>query len=118
MEMQFVNKKYLIGYSHETKSLGYYAYHFNGVDENGVAGKTVQDAVTCQVNCTEVVTIEYGPPVATTAGLCFEYDVKVTSRVNCDIITPPKPPNKITTYCTPSPQCVLMVSFLYFTSKA
>ena len=61
--------------------------------------------IVCQVDCTEVVTVQYGAPVASTAGLCFEYKVKVTSRVNCGskITTTPEPPeNK---YCDPSPDC-------------
>lgn len=37
----------------------------------------------CQTNCQEEIIIEYGPPVASKAGLCFEYKVKVQSKVTC-----------------------------------
>lgn len=37
----------------------------------------------CKRTCAEVIKVEYGPPVATLAGLCFEYQVKVTSVVDC-----------------------------------
>lgn len=49
---------------------------------------------TCTKTCQEVLTVEYGPPVASKAGLCFEYKVRVTSKVTCDTngkdVTPPK----------------------------
>lgn len=48
----------------------------------------------CQKTCREVITVEYGPPVATIAGLCFEYKVKVKSEISCETettgdLTPP-----------------------------
>jgi len=38
----------------------------------------------CNVQCREDLTITYGPPVAVKAGFCFEYEVKVESKVTCD----------------------------------
>lgn len=38
---------------------------------------------TCTKTCEEKVTVVYGPPVASKAGLCFEYKVKVESKLNC-----------------------------------
>lgn len=38
----------------------------------------------CEVNCRELLTITYGPPVAVKAGFCFEYEVKVESKVECN----------------------------------
>lgn len=59
----------------------------------------------CKRTCEEAVKVEYGPPVASKAGLCFEYKVKVTSYVKCNstINTNAKP--KSPTYCTPAPGC-------------
>ncbi len=37
----------------------------------------------CKKVCEETVTVNYGPPVASKAGLCFEYKVKVESKLNC-----------------------------------
>lgn len=39
---------------------------------------------SCTKTCQEVVTVEYGPPVASIAGLCFEYKVRVKSTVTCE----------------------------------
>ena len=59
---------------------------------------------TCKLNCEEVVKVEYGPPVAKKAGMCFEYKVKVTSRVNCELKEKPTPPpNQVV--CPPTPYC-------------
>lgn len=37
----------------------------------------------CETTCKETITVQYGPPVATKAGMCFEYKVKVQSKVAC-----------------------------------
>lgn len=47
----------------------------------------------CTQTCKEKVTVEYGPPVATKAGMCFEYKVKVKSKVNCKTKFTGTPPN-------------------------
>ncbi len=61
--------------------------------------------LSCELTCEESVSVAFGPPVAIKAGLCFEYRVKVTSRVYCWVSTPPiKPPHPIG-YCTPGPTC-------------
>ena len=59
----------------------------------------------CQKTCAEAVKVEYGPPVASKAGLCFEYKVKVTSYVECDANVTLEPPKQETTYCSPEPWC-------------
>lgn len=61
---------------------------------------------TCTKTCEENVTVTYGPPVASKAGLCFEYKVKVQSELNC--VTEfdgamPKPEDY--TVCTPIGAC-------------
>jgi len=67
--------------------------------------KTTGNYISCDRTCEELVTVEYGPPVATKAGLCFEYKVKVTSKYNCTsnpiTINSPKPRE----FCTPRPYC-------------
>lgn len=59
---------------------------------------------TCKKTCEEAVEVRYGPPVASKAGMCFEYKVKVISRVHCstDVATPPQ---KNPDVCTPYPVC-------------
>lgn len=81
-----------------------YVYHYapKGIGADaGSYGYSTPLSVT--VDCTERVKVQYGPPVAATAGLCFEYNVKVTSTVTCKArkIEKPKPP----TVCTPVPEC-------------
>lgn len=60
----------------------------------------------CKRTCEESLKVEYGPPVASKAGLCFEYQVKVTSYVKCDSSFSGEPPEKEETYCNPGVVCV------------
>ncbi len=99
MKDYYVNKKYLYGESSETIDVGKYVYHIDGTDEN-----KQEEKITCKKICREVVTVEYGPPVAQTAGFCFEYKVKVTSRVDCSGELSTKEPKKYAV-CTPTPTC-------------
>lgn len=126
----YKNKNYRIGSLDTTLNVGEYIYHYGGrkiellngvktwptVTKNGqkyldlnskdikvTYGKTTSEAISCKIKCTEVLTVEYGAPVASKAGLCFEYKVKVTSRVNCVGEAPNQP--KVANYCTPSPGC-------------
>lgn len=72
---------------------------------NYECGKQTSTA-SCTVKCQEVVTVEYGPPVAVKAGLCFEYKVRATSRVHCHAKTAGiGPPDTYVGYCTPTPVC-------------
>ncbi len=89
----------LYGSGIHNMNFGYYQYHFRPCDP------TNGDQVTCKIKCEEAVTIKYGAPVASKAGLCFEYKVKVTSRTTCKMEVAPTPPQKITTVCTPTPTC-------------
>ena len=66
----------------------------------------LQHTVTCKKTCSETLTVEYGPPVSTKAGLCFEYKVKVKSKVECDSVVtggPPQPGEY--PVCEPVPIC-------------
>ena len=68
--------------------------------------KTFKHTVTCEKVCNETLTVEYGPPVASKAGLCFEYKVKVTSKVECDskVTGGPPTPDEYPV-CEPVPIC-------------
>ena len=103
----YVNKD---KFYHITKDQRKTQYHY---DYNECYKHTVN--AWCNITCKEVVTVEYGPPVATKAGLCFEYKVRVTSRVNCfsdsndirsdDSTRTDGKPRPYTGYCTPTPIC-------------
>ena len=99
----YVNKKYLYGTGTIKINLdGGYQYTSDSNNKYSV-DKSVLNA-SCELKCEEVVKVEYGPPIASKAGLCFEYKVKVTSRVNCEMVTPPnEPPKQVV--CTPTPWC-------------
>ena len=80
------------------------------INYNYYPGKTVTKTFNlsdlCTTTCEEAVKVEYGPPVASMAGLCFEYSVKVTSYVKCDAkVNEAKIPELNPTYCTPAPEC-------------
>lgn len=60
----------------------------------------------CEKTCEEAVKVEYGMPVASKAGLCFEYKVKVSSYVKCRTTTTASAPQRPTgSYCDPAPKC-------------
>lgn len=101
-EYQYINKNKYFAYdeSYSSKKLSY-------------SGKTI----TCQKSCSEELLVEYGPPVATKAGLCFEYKVKVTSTVTCDAALQGTPPSRSDyTTCEPTPYCNNLGS--YFQNQA
>lgn len=65
-----------------------------------------KDGNACNVVCQEQIQVTYDPPVATKAGLCFQYKVTVKSKVTCkvDLTTKvkwPTPPSS----CSYSPIC-------------
>lgn len=99
-EKYYVNKSYMYGSGAYTMKFNQYQYHYNPDS----APERVD--VTCRVKCEEAVVVEYGPPIASKAGLCFEYKIKVTSIVSCNLDVPPTPPNRDKSYCTPTPICV------------
>ena len=94
----YINKQYLYGKG--TMVVDEITYQYNG--EYSKSGLKL--TASCKLTCEEVVKVEYGPPVASKAGLCFEYKVKVTSRVNCEMIEKPTPP-PTQVVCTPKPYC-------------
>ena len=109
------NTSYRIGTTTVTLSGGDYVYNYGGQDKNGKGQIVKKETSSCEVTCNEVVTTKYGPPVASKAGLCFEYKVEVISRVNCFMTKEPNLPKYTKKvgeeievnagYCTPSPGC-------------
>lgn len=97
-DYQFVNQDYYYA-TQTTYEDVTYQYNYEG----GFTGsETVQDI--CARTCEEAVEVEYGPPEAAKAGLCIEYQVKVTSRVKCRSTSEgqkPEMPGK----CVPAPRC-------------
>lgn len=95
----YANTSYLIGEGTFILSEGSYTYHV-GDNKDSVYS---EDA-TCEVKCDEIVVVEYGQPVASHGGLCFEYKVRVTSRVDCGY-GKIKEPRK-GAICVPTPYCI------------
>lgn len=93
------NTSYMFGSGEFSINNGRYRYRYSPCNPTNGA------AVTCKVRCEEAVIVQYGAPVASKAGLCFEYKVKVTSRVSCEMSELPPLPDKVTTVCTPTPTC-------------
>ena len=96
----YVNVSYAYGSSVVSEHIGQYTYHYTPDKET--KGKDI----TIKNECQEAVTVEYGAPIASKAGLCFQYKVKVTSRVVCFVKELPEPPEVSHEYCEPSPVCV------------
>lgn len=93
------NTKYLYGYKYKEYNVGKYEY-----PQKYIYGSRETKSATCSLKCEEAVVVQYGPPVATKAGLCFQYSVKVESRVDCYVTNVEKPDTSIKV-CTPSPSC-------------
>ena len=94
------NKHYMYGSGERPYSAGRYKYHFQ--NEQVTYGKEAK----CKVTCEESVVVKYGPPVATRAGACFEYKIKVESRVSCYMSQKPEKPEVYNEVCTPTPRCI------------
>ena len=86
-----------------TTETDYYTYHLYP-SYNASKNKV---EVSCKITCEEAVDVEYGPPVASRAGMCFEYKVRVTSRVTCGMDEDGKPdlPELNAAFFTPAPTC-------------
>ena len=80
-----------------------YVYNYTG--SSSYTNQKKKKVTVCTTTCEEAVEVKYGPPIASKAGLCFEYQVQVTSRVKCDSeINPDGRPDK-GEYCNPVPYC-------------
>lgn len=93
------NKGFLYGSGTFKIDNEHYVYHYDPCNP------TYGAKIECEVKCEEAVTVQYGAPVASKAGLCFEYKVKVTSRVLCNMTKEPPKPKRDSTVCTPTPYC-------------
>ena len=93
----YVNKDYYYAKEDQTTDIEYTYTYTSGETKKESGG-------SCTRTCEESVVVEYGPPVASKAGLCFEYKVRVTSRVVCNSSLKLKPP-KSPEICTPTPYC-------------
>lgn len=105
-DLYYQNRKYLYGISTEkfpnSKNKESYQYVYNYDPLNPTNG----EKISCKRTCEEGVVVEYGPPIASKAGLCFEYKIRVTSAVRCySDLSSIKTPDKSTTVCTPGPTC-------------
>lgn len=100
----YVNKDYYYAKEEDTEGVSY-TYHYTGTDIDHPGNTETVSGGACKRTCEESVVVEYGPPVASKAGLCFEYKVKVTSRVICESdisgIHAPTTPG----ICSPTPVC-------------
>lgn len=95
----YLNKDYYYTKSETTTDTLQYTYNYS-------VGQTVTKTHNaCERTCEEAVKLEYGPPVASKAGLCFEYKVKVTSYVKCDAKFVAPEPTVPDGACTPAPRC-------------
>ena len=64
----------------------------------------VPDNPYCKKNCQETITVSYGPPIATKAGMAIEYEVTVTSKLECQSKVTGTLPEK-PKVCVPTPDC-------------
>ena len=99
IDYEYVNKTSYYAKEVTTSSVTY-KYNYEG-------GFTQTEEVknVCTRTCEEALDVEYGPPQATVAGFCIEYQVKVTSRVKCksEVNVQPPTPKEI---CQPVPYCI------------
>ena len=96
----YANKETMSGTSITKKVAKTSPYTWNCKD-----GKQEIEA-SCKIECEEQVVVEYGPPIASQAGLCFEYKVRVTSMANCKVVEKPKKPKSTTITCSGrTPRC-------------
>jgi len=82
-------------------------YYYHSIPKTGqVNYRTEEGNIKCTKTCTEIVKVQYGPPVEVAGGMCFEYRVKVTSIVKCKVtdIEVDKP-KKQSRYCKLKPTC-------------
>lgn len=96
----YMNKDYY--YATDTEKFGTVKYVYNYAP--GKADEETKSNV-CTRTCRESVKVEYGAPVASKAGLCFSYQVKVTSYVLCESEFNAEKPKKPGT-CNPGVTCV------------
>lgn len=60
----------------------------------------------CETTCKEEIEVNFSDPVATQAGLCFQYLIEIKSKVVCDSKYTAPPPS-MPTVCVPTAKCVM-----------
>ncbi|MBO5138019.1 MAG: hypothetical protein J6B89_00055 [Bacilli bacterium] len=65
--------------------------YYHTTSTNYPLGSSSDDAV-CQTECTELVTVIYGPPQTVNAAMCFNSQVTVKSSVSCKYTVKKAPP--------------------------
>ena len=58
----------------------------------------------CKITCTEKVEVNFSDPVATQAGMCFQYLIEIKSKTVCEAAYQGEPPVK-KSVCYPTPVC-------------
>ena len=66
---------------------------------------TESDGKGCKVTCKEEIEVNFSDPVATQAGMCFQYLIEIKSKVTCDSSYTAKPPTR-KKVCYPNPICI------------
>ncbi len=67
--------------------------------------KETETSNNCTTTCVEQIEVNFSDPVATQAGLCFQYLIEIKSTVECDsVYTAPKPSKPAV--CVPTAYCV------------
>ena len=79
-----------------------YKYNYTIVGNPSLVSETVD---VCTVKCREVIELRYGPPVASVAGMCFEYSIQATSWVSCDADIHYENAPREGSLCSPVPYC-------------
>ena len=64
-----------------------------------------ETANNCEVTCKEEIEVNFSDPVATQAGLCFQYLIEIKSKVVCDASYKAAPPTRKQA-CYRSPVCI------------
>lgn len=98
-------------------TVGRYSFNYNTGNKSGPKKGS---EITCKKICTEIVKVEYGPPITSRAGLCFSYRVKASSIVNCetDLSSIPEVPKGSGKVCRPSPWCAAEGDYSYLVHQA
>ena len=95
----YPNKDYYYTTKKDEKEKITYTYNY------AVGNTKTETHDSCQKTCEEVVKVEYSAPIATKAGNCIDYKVKVTSYVRCESSFTAPQPKVSNTYCSPAPTC-------------
>ena len=95
-QYRYTNNEYFYAISVDTINADY-KYDYDGISDEAHPD-------VCKKTCEEGLIVSYGPPQAVAAGFCFEYQIKVVSKVKCTIELYDAAPT-LEGYCTPVPQC-------------